>query len=152
MGTYSVQLPLDDDGFLRRECPHCLQQFKWHHGPTESRPKDEADPAVYYCPLCGVSAAPDQWWTQEQLTFIQESAAGPALREVSDELEKAFRGVKGLNYKREQLDEPEPPEALHEPNDMITLAPPCHPWEPVKLPAKATVRVYCLICGKPFAI
>lgn len=28
VGTYSVQLPLDNDGFLRRECPHCLQEFK----------------------------------------------------------------------------------------------------------------------------
>ncbi len=151
MGSYSVQLPLDDDGFLRRECPHCLQEFKWHHGPTAGRPEGEADPPVYYCPRCGVSAKPDQWWTEEQLTFIQESAAGPALRELSDELGKAFRGVKGVTYKPSHDDEPEPPAALHEPNDMVILAPPCHPWEPVKVPEEATARAYSLICGEPFA-
>ena len=94
-----VQLPLDDDGFLRRECPHCLQQFKWHQGPTADRPDDETDPPVYYCPRCGGSAKPDQWWTEAQLTFIQESIAGPALGELSDEMEKAFQGVKGLTYR-----------------------------------------------------
>jgi hypothetical protein len=146
-----VQLPLDGDAFLRRECPHCLQEFKWHAGPSADRPEGEVDPPVYYCPRCGASAAPDQWWTQEQLTFMQESAAGPALREVSNELEKAFRGVKGLTYKPGQIDEPEPPAALLEPNDMIILISPCHPWEPVKVPDEAAVQVYCLICGKAFA-
>jgi hypothetical protein len=151
MGTYSIQLPLDRDGFLRRECPHCLEGFKWHHGPTADRPEGEVDPAVYYCPRCGATAGPDQWWTQEQLVFIHESAAGPAVREISDELEKAFRGVKGLTYKRGELDEPEPPTALHEPDDMIVVAPPCHPWEPVKVPEEAAARVHCLLCGEPFA-
>ena len=151
MGSFPVQLPLDADGFLRRECPHCRQQFKWHNGSTADRPEGELDPAVFHCPRCGVSAAPDQWWTQEQLTFIQQSAAGPALREAADELEKAFRGVKGMTYKRGQLDEPEPPAALQEPDDMIILAPPCHPWEPVKVPEEAAARVCCLMCGEPFA-
>lgn len=151
MGSYSVQLPVDDDGFLRRECPHCLRQFKWHHGSTADRPQDEADPPVYYCPLCGASAAPDQWWTQEQLAFMKESVAGPALREISNELGKAFRGVKGLTFKSGQVDEPEPPAALHELNDMIILAPPCHPWEPVKVPAESTAHAHCLMCGEPFA-
>ena len=152
MGTYSVRLPLDADGFLRRECPQCLQHFKWHSGPTAGRPEGEVDPVVvFFCPRCGSSAAPDHWWTQEQLAFARESIHGPALREAADELEKVFRGVKGLTYKPGQLDEPEPPTALHEPNDMIIVAPPCHPWEPVKVPGEAAARVHCLICGEVFA-
>jgi hypothetical protein len=151
MSSYSVQLPLDDDGFLRRECPHCFQEFKWHHGPTVDRPEGEVDPPVYYCPRCGASSVPDQWWTQEQLAFIEESATGPVLSELSDELEKAFRSVKGMTYKPSHDDEPEPPPALHEPNDMVILAPPCHSWEPVKVPENAAARVHCLVCGEPFA-
>lgn len=151
MSSYSISLPLDDDGFLRRECPHCLRQFKWYHGTVADRPEGEIDPPVYHCPLCGVSAAPDQWWTQEQLTFMQESVAGPMLREASNSLERAFRGIKGLTYKRGQLDEPEPLAALHESNDMIILSPPCHPWEPIKVPEEGTARAYCLICGEAFA-
>jgi hypothetical protein len=151
MSSFSVPLPLDSDGFLRRECPHCNQEFKWHNGSTDDRPDGEADPPVYHCPRCGLSAAPDQWWTQEQIAFIQESMSGPVLREVSDQLEKVFQGVKGLTYKRGQLDEPEPPASLQEPNDMIIVASPCHFWEPVKVPEEATARVYCLVCGEPFA-
>jgi hypothetical protein len=151
MSSFSVPLPLDSDGFVRRECPSCFQQFKWHYGPTADRPEGEIDPVVYFCPLCGVSAGLDEWWTQEQLAFMEESAAGPLLREASDHIEKALRGVKGLTYKRGQLDEPEPPSALHEPDDMLTVASPCHPWEPVKIPEEAALQVHCLICGEQFA-
>ena len=110
------------------------------------------DPDVYYCPRCGASAAaPSQWSTEEQLAFAQQSILGPALREVTDELEKMFRGTEGMTYRRGQLEEPEPPASLQEPNDMIIVAPPCHPWEPIKVPEDATSRVFCLICGLPFA-
>lgn len=30
----SVPIPRDADGFIRRECPHCIRQFKWHDGPA----------------------------------------------------------------------------------------------------------------------
>ena len=33
---------------------------------------------------------------------------------------------------------------------MIILAPPCHPWEPVKVSEEAIARIHCLICGAPF--
>lgn len=128
-----------------------MQQFKWHHGPTTERPTGEVDPPVYFCPRCGVSAAPDQWWTQEQIAFIEEAGAGPVSREISDALEKAFSGVKGMTYKPGSLDEPEPPSALQEPNDMVIVAPPCHSWEPIKVPAETISRVHCLICGAAFA-
>jgi endogenous inhibitor of DNA gyrase (YacG/DUF329 family) len=59
MGTYSVPMPLDDDDFLRRECPHCHQKFKWHDGSTADRLEGQVDPAVYHCPCCGVSAGPN---------------------------------------------------------------------------------------------
>ena len=151
MSSFSIQLPLDDDGFLRRECLHCSQQFKWHHGPTAERPSGEVDLPVYFCPRCGVSAAPDQWFTQEQIAYMEEAMSGPLFREASDAIEEAFRGVKGVTIKRNSSDEPEPPTALQEPDDMIIVAPPCHPWEPVKVPDEATGEVHCLICGEAFA-
>jgi hypothetical protein len=152
MSSFSISLPLDDDGFLRRECPQCSQQFKWHNGPTAERPPGEVDPPVYFCPLCGDSATPDQWWTQEQIAFIQEAGMGQAYREISDILESTFRGTRGMTYKRGSSDEPEPPSTLQEPNDMIIVAPPCHPWEPIKVPKESIGQVHCLICGAPFAV
>jgi hypothetical protein len=34
---------------------------------------------------------------------------------------------------------------------MVIVAPPCHPWEPVKVPDEATGELHCLICGTAFA-
>lgn len=33
--SVSMSLPLDEDRFLRRECPNCERQFKWWHTPDE---------------------------------------------------------------------------------------------------------------------
>lgn len=48
---FQVSLPLDSDGFLRRECPHCMQEFKWHHGPANEEAETANEPAAYTCPL-----------------------------------------------------------------------------------------------------
>lgn len=151
MGTYSIQIPLDDDGFMRRQCPHCLRKFKWHHGSTADRPEGIADPPYYHCPLCGESAGPDEWWTKEQVTFAEQALEGHAIREATDMLRETFQGAKGWTHRPSYDDEPAYPAALHEPNDMIIVASPCHPWEPVKVPEKAASQVSCLICGKIFA-
>jgi hypothetical protein len=49
--SLSVPMPLDPDGFLRRECPTCERQFKWMAATEE----DEGTPQPeggYYCPYC----------------------------------------------------------------------------------------------------
>ena len=91
-----IQLPIDDDGFLRRECPLCVRQFKvetsseeqqsWIQNEldayllqsgisTESEELDtesenEDDVLEFLCPYCGQLANYDHWWTQEQLAYI----------------------------------------------------------------------------------
>jgi hypothetical protein len=151
VSSFSVPIPVDDDGFLRRECPHCLQQFKWHHGPTAEQPEGETDPPVYFCPLCGASAASDHWWTTEQLEYARQLAIGPLLREAYDTAQETFRGAKGVTISTSAVDEPVEPDALHEANDMVIVAPPCHRWEPIKVPEERLTRVFCLRCGSPFA-
>lgn len=146
-----VTVPLDSDGFLRRECPTCERQFKWFV-------HSEADPDAelvdqYCCPLCGIPAGLDSWWTPEQLDYAQR-AAGPDIdRLVQDEVNRAFKGVKGLSFKPNRnftfgIDAPDP---LIEPDDMVIVEPPCHPNEPIKVPEEATERLHCLICGNAFA-
>ncbi len=150
----SMNLPLDE-GFLRRQCPNCEREFKWHHGPTEGRPDDYADPDVYWCPYCGETAPGDHWWTEVQLEHAQETLAGPAMRMVADELGDAFKGTSGGSISfsvSTDDDEPEPPAALHEPTDMMIVEPPCHPWEPIKIDESWTSPIHCLLCGAPFAV
>ncbi len=57
--TLSMSLPLDGDGFLRRECPTCEREFKWlpspQHGEGDAAAaSDEPAPERYFCPYCAV--------------------------------------------------------------------------------------------------
>jgi hypothetical protein len=148
----SVTLPLDDDDFLRRECPSCEQQFKWHYGPTGEEPEGVVDPTVYYCPLCGQPSGVDNWWTQEQIEYAQQVAMGLAVDELRDTFRDMERQSGGFIKFKSSGDDPEHPDALHEPEDMAIIAPPCHPWEPVKVPSDWTAPVHCLLCGAAYSL
>jgi len=151
MVSVSVPFPLDE-GFLRRECPHCERQFKWHAGPPDDRPDEAVDPDVYWCPYCGETALPDSWWTPAQLDFAAQSLAGPAVREIAGELRDATRRASGLIKFAVEYEEGEPPHALHEPPDMVIVQSPCHPWEPLKIAEDWHQPVHCLVCGTRFAV
>jgi len=146
-----VALPLDD-GFLRRQCPACNQQFKWFvHGEGDP---DAEQVDQYFCPLCGTGASIDDWNTPAQTEYVL-NAAGPTIDQyLQDSVAGAFKGIKGaLEFKSNpsfSLDLPTP-EPLNEPNDMVAIIPPCHPNEPIKVPGNRTSRIHCLICGQPFA-
>lgn len=146
-----MPFPLDH-GFLRRECPHCEREFKWHHGPTDDRPQDALDPDVYWCPYCGEPAPLDEWWTRVQLEFATQSLAGPAMQEIANELQQALKSASGFVKTSVEYDEVEAPDALHEPADMVIVQSPCHPWEPVKVAEDWRQPVHCLVCGAPFAL
>lgn len=49
-------------------------------------------------------------------------------------------------------DVPAPPPPMVEPNDMQIIAPPCHPFEPVKVPDGDQGPFHCLLCGDKFAV
>lgn len=139
-----ISFPLDVDGFLRRECPTCGEEFKWHHGPTTTRPASAIDPAQYSCPSCGTPAQHDQWFTQDQVRHQREVVEFYAVDIVNDELKSAF----GNNYTPGKNTAPAPT-PLHEPNDMVIIESPCHPWEPVKVPQQRADSgpLHCLVCG-----
>lgn len=148
-----ITLPLDSDGFLRRECPHCEQQFKWHHGPANEEAERCEDPPAYYCPLCSQPAGHDSWWTQEQVAYTEGLATPAAMRYVQDELAAAFRGNKNLRFAPGTgRDLPDVPASLTEPDDMRIVASPCHGYEPVKVPDDSSGTLYCLLCGTAFAV
>lgn len=146
-----VSLPLDSDGFLRRACPNCEREFKWF---SHAEGDLDAEPVTqYFCPLCGEPSGLDSWWTLSQIRYIHASAGGAIGQVVQDTVSNLFKGLKGFTYKANSsfsLDI-ETPDPLVELDDMILIEPPCHPNEPLKVPANATDRVHCLICGTAFA-
>lgn len=145
-----ISLPLDVDGFLRRECPTCSRQFKWHHGPANEEAERHGDPPAYSCPLCGQPAAGDSWNTRDQIEYAQQAAMPAAMNLIGDELEAAFRGAKGVRFKRGNTVASETPEPLVEPDDMTIVKSPCHDYEPVKVPEDHVGALYCLVCGAPY--
>ncbi len=147
-----VALPLDADGFLRRECPSCEQQFKWHNGPANEEAEHEEPPVQYYCPFRGVPAGPESWWTHEQLEYMQGVAA-PALASFArGEIEKAFRGMQGIAVSSPRQSGSEEPTPLTEPDDMGIVCSPCHSYEPMKVPIGDRSEWHCLVCGSRFAV
>ncbi len=134
----SMTLPLDGDGFLRRECPSCEHESKWHHGPTGDEPDDAVEPPHYYCPLCGVPSGVDSWWTRPQLEHAQQAVLGVAMDDLGREFKSMERRSKGFIKVKASGDQIEPPSVLHEPDDMVIVTAPCHPWEPVKIPKLLT--------------
>lgn len=148
----SVPIPSDSDGFIRRECPHCLRQFKWHDGPANEEAEQHAAPVTYTCPLCGQPAADNSWNTAEQVELARQVAMPQAMEMIQENLEAAFRRVKGVTYKRGSDGTFDPPNPLTEPDDMVIVASPCHGYEPVKVPEDHTGPFYCLICGSAFAV
>ena len=140
----SVPLPLDANGFLRRKCPACSRQFKWYYGATDQRPDDFNDPSHYHCPLCGEPSEAGQFLTDDQSEFATGYAMLPAMQELEAEMRKS-----GFDFKIDSVD---PPNAITEPDDMVAIAPPCHPWEPVKVPEESKGPYFCLICGEPYSV
>lgn len=148
----SVPIPRDSDGFVRRECPQCTRQFKWHDGPANEEAEHQPSPLSYTCPFCGQPAAVDSWNTAEQREFALDVAMPQVMDRVRDDLEAIFRGVKGITYKRGSDEVTEVPEPLVEPDDMTIVASPCHSYEPVKVPEDHPGVLHCLICGSAFAV
>lgn len=148
----SISLPLDIDGFVSRQCPACRGRFKWFDGERDDKPEDVGDPDVYFCPLCGQTAPPDEWFTDEQVAYIRGQVAGPAVDWVARELEDSIEGLNrtGLVEASVHTEVEEPAGTPVEADDMTMVEPPCHPWEPVKIPEEQESPLHCLFCGQRY--
>ena len=76
---------------------------------------------------------------------------GRVLDQLGAELKDAVRGSKFIKIEVSN-DRTEVPDPLVEADDMAIIAPPCHPWEPVKVPDDSAAPYYCLLCGAAYAV
>lgn len=154
-----LRLPLDADGFLRRECPACFREFKWRPTP----PRAEGDLAAeavlnaeanaeYFCPYCGHRAAAAAWWTRGQLRVIETTARDYAVSTAIASLQESVGDVKGASggLLRVRLESSSGSRSrrLTEPNDMRRVDFTCHPGEPVKVLESWADAAHCLVCGQ----
>ena len=145
-----ITVPLDGDGFVRRECPTCEREFKWY----VSRDGDNGEPAPvggYHCPYCAVQAPPDHWFTATQIELAQNKVAreilGPEFERMARDLRRKSQGslvTIDLNYEAPPALDP-----LVEADDMRRVDFRCHPSEPVKVLDDWVGQVHCVMCGTP---
>ncbi len=153
--TLSMSVPLDSDGFLRRECPACERDLKWLPNAADDAESIEAPEGGYFCPYCATQAPPGSWFTQAQIDLahgiVATEVVGPALNEFTRDINNmaaARGGMLGVSASYEGPDEVDP---LTEPNDMRRIDFACHSAEPAKVLDDWDGQVHCLICGRPAA-
>jgi hypothetical protein len=148
-----MSIPLDSDGFLRRECPTCEREFKWLPNTSDEGDTDSVRGGGYFCPYCGVQAPPTAWFTKAQITLaesiVEAEIVGPILENFARNIEGIGRRSGGLIATTAEYDEPEKVDPLTDTDDMQRVDFDCHPSEPVKVSDDWRRPVRCLICGVP---
>ena len=140
----SVSLPVDSEGFLRRECPFCEREFKWLPNDADAT----LEPAGYHCPYCD-GRSEDGWWTRPQLKVVEAETAYVAEREVHS----MFKGLERSSNEFVKISAGSAPSRpmsvrLTEPDDMRRIEFTCHPEEPLKVLDDWSQAVHCLLCGQ----
>lgn len=137
----ALQIPVDDDGFIRQKCPTCDREFKrLHH--AESAEGLEPELGGLYCPYCGIQNA-DNWLTDAQAEQLRAIALRDVAQpKVEEMLRKSFGSAVKFTPSRAEV-----PAPLAEDNDMRRVDLACHPSEPVKVLDSWTGSIHCQICG-----
>jgi hypothetical protein len=148
-----MAIPVDLDGFLRRECPTCEREFKWFPASGDEEGSVAGVPAGgFFCPYCGVQAPADAWFTKAQIALAQKitetEVIEPMLRKFADDIARTFRSA-GMTIRSTPGRQADEPELLTEADDMTRVDFECHPSEPLKILDEWRNPVHCLICGEP---
>lgn len=144
-----MSIPLDSDGFMRRECPTCERELKWRPTP-EGEESTPAPDAGYFCPYCAVQAPLDVWWTKDQAKAVEAKVHNDAVKPLLDDFAQSLQRSSSPNFKitsapAAREDEPQ----LTETDDMRRVDFDCHPTEPVKVLESWEQTVHCIVCGQP---
>ena len=90
-----INLPLDDDGYLDRTCPHpnCRAAFKVLFVDWEAKVGADA-----HCPICGHVRKSSEWHTAEQKKSVERQALAAMQKKVDAALAEAARRTRPVTY------------------------------------------------------
>jgi hypothetical protein len=137
----SMRIPLDADGYLRRECPNCERDFKRLVRKVSEAELSRRSSSELFCPYCGLRSPSNTWLTKAQIEYTKKVLAELVARE------RTRRGVKTL------LLLPFPGSSrltngeLSEANDMKVVRPPCHSEYAIKVSDLWIGDLHCAVCG-----
>jgi hypothetical protein len=137
----SMTIPLDADGYLRRECPNCERDFKRVVRKVSEAERSRRSPRGLYCPYCGLPSPSNSWLTKAQVEYTKKVLAELVARE------RTRKGIMGLLplpfHGPSRLANGE----LREANDMKVVRPPCHAESAIKVSELWIGDLYCTVCG-----
>jgi len=87
--AFKISIPLDEHGYLGRECPSCQQVFRVHARDYDALP----DSVMLWCVYCGHHADHSDFMTQQQKDRVMRVASDAAMQMVSDMLDQSFRSM-----------------------------------------------------------
>lgn len=89
-----IELRLDENGLLRKECPYCYLEYKiFPVSETEEFRKKS------YCPSCGLHAPFDKQLTKDQVDYIQQEIMNNVVNQFNGAFKKMSRNIKTNNVK-----------------------------------------------------
>lgn len=145
--SVEASIPLDDDGFLRRQCHGCGREFKI---PVEDG--EVAD--LNYCPYCRADDDEHDWHTDEQLEYYQQllmnalmPELGAELKKMAHDLEKSSGGL--LTAKVDVPDEEDAFIRPEGPDMKLATCPQCE--AAFKIEQYWLEDVTCISCGDAFS-
>lgn len=86
---FRVEIPLDEDGYLGRQCPSCRQIFRIESGDYEALPEDSR----LYCVYCGHVDDHSEFLTEQQQARLERVMLDAGNQLVDDILGEAFRDL-----------------------------------------------------------
>lgn len=145
----SMPVPLDSEGFLRRQCPTCERELKWLAKEEEGEQSLPESEGGYFCPYCAIQAPGGSWWTEAQIqaahSILTEEVVKPQLDKFKRQIEGMNRG--GFVKFSVETETSEPADPLTEIDDMKRVDFACHPGAAVKVIDEWERDVHCPICG-----
>ena len=137
----AMRIPLDADGYLRRECPNCERDFKRVVRKVSDAERSWRSPEGLFCPYCGLQSTSNTWLTKAQIEYTKKVLAEMVARE------RTRKGLKTLLplplHGSSRLTHGE----LTESNDMRIVRSPCHSEAAIKVSDLWVGDLRCTVCG-----
>lgn len=89
-----IQLRLDENGLLRKECPYCHTEYKIFPESETDEFKEKS-----YCPACGLYSSYDQQLTKDQVEQIEQIVMNEAIEMLNKGLKKISKSINSKNIK-----------------------------------------------------
>ena len=139
-----IQIRLDDNGLLRKECPYCFTEYKIF-------PESETDEvkAKSYCPSCGLYASFNQQLTKDQVEFIEQEAMNAVIEQLNSSFKKMKNSTnnKNIKFNIKPLAKSDTKSIMEIPSLERVITQCCNETNFIEQPNTYNL-IYCPICGE----